>query len=197
MNSIVADYVTRQKIPGTHLKYNIFKQITLLQPGSYSDQEIAWVTRHVVRLCCSSDAMSAFARDMGSNAPPEPLEDDARRSLRAELDAFFAWKYGLSKEDLRYILDPKSVKGETYPSETFRGLREKEENIFKEYRTQRLVLEAWTDSRRVVSGWKTNYSPRLHHRRLEPPYRLERSETVLGRAPIPLMAIPSPFWPQS
>ena len=33
--------------------------------------------------------------------------------------------------------------GEDYPSETFRVLKKKELNEFGEYRTQRLVLEAW------------------------------------------------------
>jgi hypothetical protein len=33
--------------------------------------------------------------------------------------------------------------GPDYPTETFRGLRESEKREFGEYRTQRLVLEAW------------------------------------------------------
>jgi len=33
--------------------------------------------------------------------------------------------------------------GQGYPSETFRGLRDAEIKEFGEYRTQRLVLEAW------------------------------------------------------
>ena len=35
------------------------------------------------------------------------------------------------------------VMGENYPSETFRVLKKKEINQFGEYRTQRLVLEAF------------------------------------------------------
>jgi hypothetical protein len=44
---------------------------------------------------------------------------------------------------LRYILDPADVYGEDFPGETFRVLKEKEMRQFKEYRTRRLVLEAW------------------------------------------------------
>jgi hypothetical protein len=51
--------------------------------------------------------------------------------------------YGLSREDLRYILDPSDVMGDDYPSESFRVLRDKEIRHFGEYRTRRLVLEAW------------------------------------------------------
>jgi hypothetical protein len=44
---------------------------------------------------------------------------------------------------LCYILDPKEVYGEDFPGETFRVLKEKETRQYGEYRTRRLVLEAW------------------------------------------------------
>ncbi len=70
--------------------------------------------------------------------------DEARRSLlRAELDAWFARAYGLTRDELRYILDPADVHGPDFPGETFRVLKEKETAKFGEYRTRRLVLEAW------------------------------------------------------
>jgi hypothetical protein len=39
--------------------------------------------------------------------------------------------------------NPPDVMGPDYPSETFRVLKERETKEFGEYRTQRLVLEAW------------------------------------------------------
>lgn len=63
--------------------------------------------------------------------------------MRAELDAFYARAYGLTRDELRYILDPADVKGPDYSSETFRVLKEKEIRTHGEYRTRRLVLEAW------------------------------------------------------
>lgn len=75
--------------------------------------------------------------------PPIVFEDAHRAKLRAELDAYFARLYGLSRRDLEYILDPKTVMGDDYPSETFRVLRDAELSTYGEYRTQRLVLEAW------------------------------------------------------
>lgn len=44
---------------------------------------------------------------------------------------------------MRYILDPADVHGSDYPSETFRVLKNNETRQFGEYRTQRLVLQAW------------------------------------------------------
>jgi|SRR5215472_968633 len=54
-----------------------------------------------------------------------------------------AYLYSLTRDELRYILDPKDVYGPDFPGDTFRLLKEKEIRQFAEYRTQRLVLEAW------------------------------------------------------
>jgi hypothetical protein len=79
------------------------------------------------------------------NLSPEPYRwDEERRAvLRAELDARIARLYGLTRDELRYILDPADGYGEEFPGETFRVLKEKETRLYGEYRTRRLVLEAW------------------------------------------------------
>ena len=87
--------------------------------------------------------MRPWAVDLGHDGPPFSWDTDRRMQLRAELDGFFARKYGLTRDQLRYVLDPADVHGPDYPSETFRGLRDKEIARLGEYRTQRLVLEAY------------------------------------------------------
>jgi hypothetical protein len=57
--------------------------------------------------------------------------------------AHFARLDGLTRDELRYVLDPKDVYGADFPSETFRGLKEEEERPSGEYRTRRLIPEAW------------------------------------------------------
>ena len=47
------------------------------------------------------------------------------------------------RDELCYILDPAGVHGPDSPGETFRVLKEKETAKFGEYRTRRLLLEAW------------------------------------------------------
>ena len=42
-----------------------------------------------------------------------------------------------------HLLDPADVKGPDYPSKSFRVLKTNDLRQFGEYRTQRLVLEAW------------------------------------------------------
>lgn len=51
--------------------------------------------------------------------------------------------YGLTRDALRYVLDPKDVIGADYPSETFCVLQKNEIAKYGEYRTQRLVLTAY------------------------------------------------------
>jgi hypothetical protein len=56
-------------------------------------------------------------------------------------------------DELRYILDPADVYGLDFPGETFRVLKEKEIRLYGEYRTRRLVLEAWgREERERASG---------------------------------------------
>jgi hypothetical protein len=74
---------------------------------------------------------------------PYGFAPERRAELRAELDAKYARLYGLSRDELRYILDPADTHGADYPSETFRVLKNNELRQFGEYRTQRLVLAAW------------------------------------------------------
>jgi hypothetical protein len=87
--------------------------------------------------------MAPFARDLGYDGPPFAWDEDRRALLRAELDAWYARAYGLTRDELRYILDPADVKGPDYPSETFRVLKKNEIARWGEYRAARLVLAAW------------------------------------------------------
>lgn len=107
----------------------------------------------------------------GCPLPPFKWDEDRRAILKAELDAIYARLYGLNRKQLRYILDPADLTPRelenildpweevtdpldpegylqrstqsTFPGETFRVLKEKDIRQFGEYRTRRLVLEAW------------------------------------------------------
>ncbi len=48
------------------------------------------------------------------------LVPDRRAHLRAELDAYYARLYGLTRDELQYVLDPQEVYGSDFPrGETF------------------------------------------------------------------------------
>ncbi|NIN64476.1 MAG: hypothetical protein GTO63_07195, partial [Anaerolineae bacterium] len=65
----------------------------------------------------------------GFTPPPFKWDEQRRAHPRAELDALYAHLYGLTREELDYILD------------TFPIVRRKDEERYGEYRTKRLVLE--------------------------------------------------------
>ena len=143
LNSYVVDMVARQKVSGAHLKYFHMRQLPIIPPQAYTDTDLAFIAPRVLELTYTAHDLKPWAQDLGYDGPPFPFDPKRRADLRAELDAYYARLYGLSREDLCYILDPESVMGAGYPSETFRVLKNNEEKEFGEYRTQRLVLEAW------------------------------------------------------
>lgn len=161
--SLVLDYCARVKVGGTHLTYGYLKQFPILPPERYTEVHLAFIIPRVLELTYTAwdlqpwaeELVSVWKTETGDWKPgtpeairrtpltPFPYDPDRRASLRAELDDYYAKLYGLTEEELRYILDPADVMGEDYPSETFRVLKEKEIREYGEYRTRRLVLEAW------------------------------------------------------
>ncbi|MBL8423869.1 MAG: N-6 DNA methylase, partial [Candidatus Accumulibacter phosphatis] len=141
--SLVHDYVARQKVGGTHLKYHVKKQLPNLPPDRYTDSDLAFIVPRVLELTYTAHDLQPWAADLGHVGPPFGWNPERRARLRAELDAYYARLYGLTRDELRYILDPADVMGADYPSETFRVLKNNETRQFGEYRTRRLVLEAW------------------------------------------------------
>ncbi|HVI88105.1 MAG TPA: N-6 DNA methylase [Dongiaceae bacterium] len=165
--SLVLDYCARVKVGGTHLTYGYLKQFPILAPERYTEADLDFIVPRVLELTYTAHDLVAWARELGYEDPPFAFNPDRRATLRAELDAYYAKLYGLTEEELRYILDPADVMGADYPSETFRVLRNNELRDFGayretsvtplrlasvdgetrrdhvQYRTQHLVLEAF------------------------------------------------------
>ncbi len=141
--SLPVDFIARQKIGGTSFTLYLIRQMPILPPDFYTEPRLAFITPKVLELTYTSHSLAPFARDLGHDGPPFTWDEDRRAILRADLDAFYARAYGLTRDELRYILDPADVKGPDYPSETFRVLKEREIREYGEYRTRCLVLAAW------------------------------------------------------
>lgn len=154
-SSLVCDYVVRNKIGGTNFSYSYFSQIPSLPPSKFTGLALEFLVPRALSLVYTSHSMLPMYEEIVSISPkydrrtgterakPFPFDPEARRSTVAEINAFIGHLWGLSREELVFILDPRKAMGENYPSETFRGLRDAELKEFGEYRTQRLVLEAW------------------------------------------------------
>lgn len=142
-NSLVLDYVARQKVPGMNVNFFMVEQFPVLPPSNYTDADLAFIVPRVLELTFTAKDLSPWAKDLNCHGQPFVFDLDQRCRIRAELDAYYARLYKLNKDDLSFILDPASTLGAQYPSETFRVLIENETATFGEYRTSRLVLDAW------------------------------------------------------
>lgn len=157
LSSIVLDYVARQKAGGNHMSTFIVKQFPVLTHDQIP-APIQWqIVKRVAELCYFNHDLDGWAEELWEEMNEEQRAElpqlgdkqpwifnpDRRALLQAELDAIFAHLYGLTTEDLRYILDPEDVCGESCINETFRVLKDNELRQYGEYRTKRLVLDAW------------------------------------------------------
>jgi hypothetical protein len=141
--ALTLDFVARHKTGGTHMNYFIYKQLPVLPPTRYTDADLAFIVPRVLELTYTAHDLKPWAEDLGYDGPPYAFHPERRARLRAQLDAYYAKLYGLTYDELLYILDPAEVMGADYPSETFRVLKDKEIRQFGTYRTMDLVLEAW------------------------------------------------------
>lgn len=162
VNSLVFDYVARCKLGGGHFSYFMFRQLPVVPPDRWTASDLDFVVPRVLELTYTAWDLKPFAEDLGHDGPPFTWAPDRRALLRAELDAYYAHLYGLNRKQLRYILDPHDLtdreledildptedppdapRTKDFPGETFRVLKQKELAKYGEYRTRRLVLEAW------------------------------------------------------
>ena len=143
LNALTLDYVVRQKLGATDLRNHYFQQFPVIPPTAYTPADVEFITPRVLELVYTTWDMKPFAEDMGYHGEPFRWDEERRAHLRAELDAYYARLYGLTRDELRYILDPKDIYGDDFPGESFRVLKEKVIKMHGEYRTRRLVLEKW------------------------------------------------------
>lgn len=143
LNSLVLDYIAQQKVGGTHIRKFIISQFPLIPMSAYSPDDLEYVSRRVLELTYTTTSMKPFARDLGYDGSPFQWDATRREHIRAELDAYFAHAYGLTRNEITYVLDPSVAKGEDYPSETFRVLKNNEIKRHGEFRTARMVLSAY------------------------------------------------------
>ena len=111
LNSLVLDFIAPVKVGGTHLTYGYRQQFPVFPPSFYNASDIAFLAARVVELTYTSHSIAPFARDLGYDGAPFAWDEQRRAVLRAELDAWYARAYNLTRDELRYVLDPVEVKG--------------------------------------------------------------------------------------
>lgn len=161
LSSITLDYVSRQKLGGSSMSFFIMKQLPVLDPKQLSDDMVFSIISRYAQMIYFNHDLDAWAdeitEELSSSLHKEIKElrahtpfiynTNKRAVIQAELDAIFAHLYGLKTEDLLYILDPEDICGPGCINETFRVLKDNEIRQYGEYRTKRLVMEAWHNFR--------------------------------------------------
>jgi hypothetical protein len=101
LNSFIQDYGARQKVGGTHMKYNVFRQLAVLPPSAHNESPawnatmslVDWLSPRVLELAYTSHDLTPLARNGGYDGPPFLWDDKRRFEIRCELDAAFFHLY--------------------------------------------------------------------------------------------------------
>ena len=153
LSSMAYDFGARLKIGGSHLNFFLFEQIPIPTPESFASTTpftaplslADWLQPRILELTYTAWDMAPFAEDLddldpitGRVNPPFIWDDDRRGLLRAEIDAAFFHLYGISRDDVDYILD------------TFPIVRKHDEQRFGEYRTKAHILGCYDAMARAI-----------------------------------------------
>jgi hypothetical protein len=138
-STMVFDYVARQKISGTHMTYSVVEQIACPSPATFAKPTIwqpnrtlaEWVIPYVLELSYTSWRLQPYAEEMNDDGPPFHWDPKRRALLRADLNAAMFHVYGLTRAESEHLLD------------SFPVVRKYELRDLGEYRTRRLILEAY------------------------------------------------------
>lgn len=139
-SSLIFDYVARQKLSGTHMKYFTTKQLACPTPAAFAERPLwcdsdldSFVRARGLELVYTSHRIRSYAVDATGREPEPPFRwiPERRAQLRAELDAAMFHLYGLHRDDTEHVLD------------SFPVVRNYDERDHGEFRTKRLVLAAY------------------------------------------------------
>ncbi len=87
--------------------------------------------RSFLELVYTAHDLEPFARDCGYSGQPFAWDAERRFNLRCELVAAFFHQYGISRDDVDYIMD------------TFPIVKRHDEEKYGDYRTKQLVIQEW------------------------------------------------------
>ena len=149
LNSLVFDFVARQKVQSTSFNLFILEQLPVIAPerfeASIGGLKIAdFIREQVLHLSYTAHDLAPFAGDLGhvdakgQVLPPFVWNEEDRRARMAALDGLFFHLYGLAEDDAAYILD------------TFPIVREHDQAAFGRYRTKDEVLAQLSHIKRGV-----------------------------------------------
>lgn len=114
------------------MNHYILKQLPIIPKQKYKNIEkklLDHILDLILNLTYTTSSLTSFAADVGCDKVPFRWDSEEREQLKAELDAITAHLYGVSREELDYILETFPIVKRNYMDE------------YGEYRTKRLILE--------------------------------------------------------
>ena len=171
-DSFVIDYVTRQKVGGTHIDYFYLKQFPFPMPQQLSEQmpfsngQLVkdWLIPRNLELVYTAHDMVPLARDLDFEGKPFRWEYDRRFEIRCELDAGFfhlylpceangEWReakgeWAVAEETPKQIEAlkqhfPTPRDAVSYILEQFPIVKRKDEEAHGKYQTKERILEIY------------------------------------------------------
>lgn len=142
LSSFVLDFMARPKVGGVHLNFFIANQLPVLPPSAFAGTApwhssmplLDWVDG----ICAELNHTSYLLQLPISPGAPFKWDESRRVHLRAELDAGIFHLYDVGREDVEYIM------------ETFPIVKRKDVAAYGEYRTKRLILEAYDAMQKAI-----------------------------------------------
>jgi hypothetical protein len=148
LNSLVFDYIARQKIGGVTLNFFIVEQLPTLPPDDYDascpwnprQKLVKWISDRVLRLSCTAEDMRPLAEAAGFSEGVHRWDELERARIVAELDAAYFLLYRIDRDDVEYILG------------SFQALHDPGPDLFGGKSQKELVLTAFDELLRLTRG---------------------------------------------
>jgi len=181
-NSFAFDFLARGSLSQPSFPQSAFEQLPAPTPAQVETGNSmlgcsmrAFVASRVLELTYTAWDLEAFARDVGYRGPPFRWDPARRLLIRAELDAAVFHLYGLSRDDVDYVM------------ETFQTFKKYDERDHGEYRTKRVILESYdamVEATRTGKPYRTRLDPPPADSRVSHPPRELSARGDTGQATV-------------
>lgn len=123
MNSMIFDYVARQKVGGANLRQFTMKQLPFptpedferLAPWDRTKSVSEWLIPRLGELICVTDEFRSFADQLNLQERIFPFDVKRRVHLRAEVDAAMLHIYGIGREESEHIVEAHQTVSQNEP----------------------------------------------------------------------------------
>jgi hypothetical protein len=141
-NSFIFDYLLRNSLSQPSIPQGTFQQTAIIEPNKINEKFREYIIIRVLELTYTAWDLQDFAIDCGYEGPPFIWDEERRFLMRCELDAAYFHLYGISAQDVDYIMD------------TFPIVKRKDQTKYGSYRTKEKILEIYEKMSAAIASEK-------------------------------------------